>query len=69
MYIDDLVSGSKSRGEVEIIKQKSIELFRKGGFNLHKRYSNISSLQSYNTNSESELTYTKQKLKDTVNLT
>ena len=37
MYLDDLVSSSDTIEEVEVIKQKSIELFRKGGFNLHKR--------------------------------
>ena len=64
MYIDDLVSGSNTIEEVEVIKQKSIELFRKGGFNLHKWHSNIPSLQSSNTKSESELTYAKEKLKN-----
>ena len=63
MYVDDLVSGSNTIEEVEVIKQKSIELFRKGGFNLHKWHSNIPSLQSSNTKSESELTYAKEKLK------
>ena len=65
MYVDDLVSGSNTIEEVEVIKQKSIELFRKGGFNLHKWHSNIPSLQSSNTKSESELTYAKEKLKNT----
>ena len=37
--------------EVEVIKQKSIELFRKGGFNLRKWHSDIPSLQSSNTQS------------------
>ena len=40
MCVDDLVSGSNTIEEVEVIKQKSIELFRKG-FNLHKWHSNI----------------------------
>ena len=64
MYLDDLVSSSDTIEEVEVIKQKSIELFRKGGFNLHKWHSNIPSLQSSNTKSESELTYAKEKLKN-----
>ena len=45
MYVDYLVSGSNTIEEVEVIKQKSIELFRKGGFNLHKWHSNIPSLK------------------------
>ena len=36
MYVDDIVSDSSNIEEVEVIIQKSIELFRKGGFNLHK---------------------------------
>ena len=62
MYIDDLVSGSNTIEEVEVIKQKSIELFRKGGFNMHKWHLNppIQSLK---------LTYAKEKLKNTADLT
>ena len=36
MYADDLTSGGNTVGEVEILKQKCEELFKKGGFNLHK---------------------------------
>ena len=36
MYVDDLVLGSNAVEEIEVIKQKSIELFWKGGYNLHK---------------------------------
>ena len=38
MYVDDLVSGSNTIEEVEVIKQKYIELFRNDRFNLHKWY-------------------------------
>ena len=69
MYVDDLVSGSNTIEEVEIIKQKSIELFRKGRFNLRKWHSNILSLQSSNAKSESGLTYAKEKIKNTADLT
>ena len=69
MYVDDLVSGSNTIEEVEVIKQKSIELFRKGGFNLHKSHSNVPSLQFSNTKSEIELTYAKEKFKNTADLT
>ena len=69
MYVDDLVSGSNTIEEVKVIKQKSIELFWKGGFNLHKWHSNIQSLQSSNTKSESELIYAKEKFKNTADLT
>ena len=53
IYVDYLVLGSNTIEEVEFMKQKSIELFRKGGINLHKWYSNIPSLQSFNRTSES----------------
>ena len=68
MYVDDLVSGSNAIEEDEVIKQKSIELFRKGRFNLHKWHSNIASLQSSNTKSESEFTYAKEKFKNIADL-
>ena len=56
MYVGDLVSGNNTIEEVEVIKQKSVGLFRKDGINLYKWHSNISSLQSSNTKPESELT-------------
>ena len=36
VFVDDLVSGGTSTDVVEDLKQKSVELFSKGGFNLHK---------------------------------
>ena len=59
MYVDGLVSGSNNIEEVEFIKQKSNELFGKGGSNLHKWHSNILSLQSSSTKCKRELTYAK----------
>ena len=69
MYVDDLVSGSNTIEEVEVINQKFIELFRKSGFNLRKWHSNILSLQSSNAKSESGLNYAKEKIKNTADLT
>ena len=66
MYIDDLVLGSNTIEKVGVIKQKSIELFRKSKFNLHNWNSNIPLLQSSNTKSESEFSYVKEKLKNTA---
>ena len=37
MYVDDLVIGGNSLEEVKEIKQNSVQLFKKGGFNIHKR--------------------------------
>lgn len=68
MYIDDLVSGSNTIEEVKVIKQKFIELFRNSEFNLHKWNSNIPSWQSSNTKSENELTYAREKFKNTADL-
>ena len=36
MYVDDLVSGGDILREIEVMKQKSIELLTKGGVNLRK---------------------------------
>ena len=41
MYEDDLTSGDNTVGEVEIFKRKCEELFKNGGFNLHKRNSKV----------------------------
>ena len=57
MYVDDLVSVGNILSEIEVIKQKSIELFAKGGFNLHKWHSNISLLEQSGSNNNDELTY------------
>lgn len=61
MYADDLISGGNTVEEVREIKEKSIQLFKKGGFNLLERNSNKAKLQSENTQN-SEPTYTKQTL-------
>ena len=58
MYVDDFAWGGTNLVEAENLKQKSIELFYKGGFNLHKWHSNIPSFENNNTNSEQ--TYAKQ---------
>ena len=46
------MSGETNVVEVENLKQKSTELYFKGGFILHKYHSNIPSLENDNTNSE-----------------
>ena len=60
MYGDDLASGGNILSEVEVIKQKLIELFAKCGLNLYKWHSNISLLEKLDSNNNGELTYTKQ---------
>ena len=67
MYVDDLVTGGESLDEVKIIKEKSIELFKKGGFNLHKWNSNVPSLESKSAEGKQELTYAKQILSQDSN--
>lgn len=51
------------------MKQKHIELFQKGRFNLHKWHSNVSSLQSSNTKSKKKLAYAKKNFGNTIVLT
>ena len=36
MYVDDLLTGGNSLEKVKEIKQNSVQLFKKGGFNLRK---------------------------------
>ena len=40
IYVDDLVTGGNNLKEVKEIKQKLVQLFKKGGFYLHKWNSN-----------------------------
>ena len=44
--LNDLVTGGESLDEVKTIKEKSIEFFKKGCFNLNKWNSNVPSLES-----------------------
>ena len=60
MYVEDLTFGGNTVGEIEILKQKHEELFKKGGFNFHKWYSNIPSVENTKATTSSELTYPKQ---------
>ena len=46
MNVDDLVTGGNNLEEVKEIKQNSVLLFKKGGFNLHKWNSNVPELES-----------------------
>ena len=63
-YVDDIVSGVNILSEFEVIKKKkkkkSIELFPKGGFSLHRWHLNISLLENSDSNNNDELTYAKQ---------
>ena len=52
---------------VKTIKEKSIELFKKGGFNLHKWNSNVASLESKSVEGKQELTYAKHILSQDSN--
>ena len=52
MYVDDLVTEGGNLQEVEKIKSDSIELFKKGGFKLHKWHSNEPNLETNHLNSE-----------------
>ena len=60
MFVDNLVIGRESLDEVKAIKGKSIELFKKGGFNIYEWISNVPSLESKSAEGKQELTYAKQ---------
>ena len=49
MYVDDLITGANNLEEVKEIKQNSVQLFKKAGFNLHKWNSNVPELESKNS--------------------
>ena len=68
MYVDDLITWGNNHEKVKEIKQNSVQLFKKGGFNLHKWNSNVPELESENSN-QSELTYAKQVLNQGSNET
>ena len=61
-YVDDIVSWVNILSEFEVIKKKkkSIELFSKGSFSLHRWHLNISLLENSDSNNNDELTYAKQ---------
>ena len=42
MYVDDLVTEVDTLDKVKNLKEKSVVLFQKGGFSLHKCNSNVS---------------------------
>ena len=60
MYVNDLVSGGNILNEVEVIKQKSIELIVTSGFNLHRWHSKISLLEKLDSKNSEAPTYAKQ---------
>ena len=68
MYVDDLVTGGNNLEKVKEIKQNSVQLFKKGGFNLHEWNANVPELQIENSN-QSELTCAKQALNQGSNET
>ena len=69
MYVYDLTSGGNTVDEVEILKQKCEELFKKGGFNLHRWHSNVPSPENTKTTTSNELTYAKQMFQTSSNET
>ena len=68
MYVNDLITRGNNLEEVEEVKQSSVQLFKKGSFNLHKWNSNVPELESENSN-QSELTCAKQVLNQGSNET
>ena len=63
MYVDDLVTGGESLNKVKTIKEKSIELFKKGSFNLHKWNSNVPSLESKSVGRKTRINLRQTNLK------
>ena len=56
LYVDDLIIGGDTKDTVLEYKEKAIEIFREGGFELHKWHSNLADLETVGTD---DLTYAK----------
>ena len=67
VYVDDLTSGDNTVGEVEILKQKFEELFKKGAPNLHKWHSYIPSIEKTKTTTSNELIHAKEMFQTSLN--
>ena len=59
--------GGNTVGEVEILKQKCEDLFKRGGFNLHNWHSNIPSLDNFKTTTSNEFNYAKWSFQTSSN--
>ena len=59
--------GGNTVGEVEILKQKCEDLFKRGGFNLHNWHSNIPSLDNIKTTTSNEFNYAKGRFQTSSN--
>ena len=62
MYVDDLIIRGNTLNEVKQIKSDSVPLFKKRGFKLHKRSSDVSEVEHSNSNQNQELSYVKPVL-------
>ena len=62
MYVDNLLTAGESTSDVDKIKSDSVNLFQRGGFKLHKWYSNENALETNNSVNENELNFVKQHL-------
>ena len=62
MYVDDLIIRGNTLNEVKQIKSDSVPLFKKRGFKLHNRSSDVSEVEHSNSNQNQELSYVKPVL-------
>ena len=60
IYVDDLVTGEKACMILSLKNSNFIELFKKGGFKLHKWHSNEPNLETNNFSSQKELNFAKE---------
>ena len=76
LYVDDIITGGKSMGEVKELRDTAIKIFWESGIELHKWHSNVAELETEETQSNSiNRTYTKEQfrvkpqwIKDTRNV-
>ena len=67
IYVDDIVTGAETEGEVRELKTKITDIFLTGGFKLHKLHSNIPELEDQLGECQQEVTFAKQQLGTRLN--
>ena len=69
IYVDDLVTGEKACMILSLKNSNFIELFKKGGFKLHKWHSNEPNLETNNLSSKNKLSFAKEHVGTKANET
>ena len=66
LYVDDLLSEGVTVKQVQHSKEQAIEIFDDAGFTLHRWHSNVSILEGETENRDTDLSFAKQQLQQSV---